>query len=479
MIARLLQLQRDGGRARRPHGRRGEGLGSKLLVVEGGETVGDGPPELAEHAAELIRGARNRTLELEGRTVFAEVYGPPPRLFVYGAVDTAEALAAAAKLLGWRTIVADARAKFATRERMPSADELIVAWPEEAFAQVAPDHATAIVILTHDDKFDLPALELALATDAFYIGLIGGRRNQERKRERLREARRRRGGDRADLRPVRARPRRRLGSRDRALDPRRGAGGAERPRRRAARQLDAAHPRMSRTAVVTGAARGLGEAIARRLAADGDRVLLADLDVDGAARVAEEIGGEAVEHDVRSLESWERLLAAAGDVDVLVNNAARTEIRPFWEIDVDEWDDVLATNLRGTYLGIRVVGAQMRDRGAGRIVNLTSVAGQNSRAVTGVHYASSKAAIVALTRHAATELAGSGVTVNAVAPAAIDGPMVATVAPERLEAMLKTIPVGRLGRPEEVAAAVAYLASDAAGFVTGATLDVNGGMLMR
>ena len=188
MIARLLQLQREGGRGVVMTVLDGDRAGSKLLVLEGGETAGDGPSELAAHADELIRGARNRTLELEGRTVFAEVYGPPPRLFVYGAVDTAEALAAAAKLLGWRTVVADARAKFATRERMASADELIVAWPDEAFAQVAPDHATAIVILTHDDKFDLPALELALASDAFYVGLIGGRRNQERKRERLREA---------------------------------------------------------------------------------------------------------------------------------------------------------------------------------------------------------------------------------------------------------------------------------------------------
>ena len=188
MIERLLQLQRDGGRAVVFTVIEGDGLGSKLLVVEGGETTGNGPPELAAHADELLRGGRNRALELEGRKVFGEVYGPPPRLFVYGAVDTAEALAAAAKLLGWTTIVADARAKFATRERMPSADELVVAWPDEAFAQVAPDHATAVVVLTHDDKFDLPALELALASDAFYVGLIGGRRNQERKRERLLEA---------------------------------------------------------------------------------------------------------------------------------------------------------------------------------------------------------------------------------------------------------------------------------------------------
>ena len=188
MIRRLLELQRDGGRAVVLTVVAGESMGSKLLVLESGETSGDGPPELARHADELIRGARNRTVELEGRTVFAEVYGPPPRLFVYGAVDTAESLAAGARLLGWRTIVADARMRFATRERIPSADELLVSWPDEAFAAVAPDHATAIVILTHDDKFDLPALELALGSDAFYIGLIGGRRNQERKRERLREA---------------------------------------------------------------------------------------------------------------------------------------------------------------------------------------------------------------------------------------------------------------------------------------------------
>ena len=243
---------------------------------------------------------------------------------------------------------------------------------------------------------------------------------------------------------------------------------------------------MTRVAIVTGSARGLGEAIARRLHADGLGVALADVDCEGAERVAAELGAGAlaVTHDIRDVDSWDRLLQTTraelgDDVHVLVNNAARTVVRSFWEIDPDEWDDVLATNLRGTYLGCRVVGAYLRDRGSGRIVNLASVAGQAGRAVTGVHYATSKAAIVALTRHAATELAPRGVTVNAVAPAAIDGPMVASVPPERIEAMLKTIPVGRLGRPEEVAALVSFLASDDAGFTTGATYDVNGGMLMR
>ena len=184
LVGRLAALP-DGARAVLFTVLEGEGAGRKLLVVEGGETLGDAPAELAAHADEVLRGGRNRLLELDGARVFVEWYGPPPRLFVYGAVDTAEALCSSAKLLGWTTIVADARAKFATRERIPSADELVVAWPEEALAHVQPDHQTAVVVLTHDDKFDEPALLGALRTEAFYIGALGSRRNQERRRERL------------------------------------------------------------------------------------------------------------------------------------------------------------------------------------------------------------------------------------------------------------------------------------------------------
>ena len=167
----------------------GEPLGAHALVLEGGERHGDGvAEELLAQADTLIREHRNRILEAGDAKVFAEIYGPPPRLLVYGAVDTAEAMCAAAKLLGWRAIVADARAKFATSERIPSADEIVVAWPEEAIAEIAPDHATAVVVLTHDDKFDVPALKAALATEAFYVAALGSRRNQERRRERLLEA---------------------------------------------------------------------------------------------------------------------------------------------------------------------------------------------------------------------------------------------------------------------------------------------------
>jgi xanthine dehydrogenase accessory factor len=159
--------------------------GTESLVLDGDNDVAD----------ELIRSGHSKVVELHGRRLFADVFGPPPRLFVYGAVDTADALCAAARGIGWRTVVADARGRFATRERLPNANEIIVGWPEEALAQVAPDHTTAIVVLTHDDKFDIPLLVGALATDAYYIGALGSRRNQERRRERLLEA----GVDEAEL----------------------------------------------------------------------------------------------------------------------------------------------------------------------------------------------------------------------------------------------------------------------------------------
>ncbi len=152
--------------------------GSERLVPDGDNDVAD----------ELIRAGHSKVVELHGRRLFADVFGPPPRLLVYGAVDTADALCAAARNIGWRTIVADARSRFATRERLPHADEIIVAWPEETLAQVQPDHATAIVVLTHDDKFDLPMLTGALASEAFYVGALGSRRNQERRRGLLLEA---------------------------------------------------------------------------------------------------------------------------------------------------------------------------------------------------------------------------------------------------------------------------------------------------
>ena len=134
----------------------GEGVGERWLAAEGEPT--EAPAELAAEVGALLRSGRSAVLEHEGRRVFADVYEPPLRLVVIGAVDTAEALCAAAKQLGWRTIVADARAKFATRERIPSADELVVGWPEEVFDRVGPDYATAVVVLTHDDRFDIPAL---------------------------------------------------------------------------------------------------------------------------------------------------------------------------------------------------------------------------------------------------------------------------------------------------------------------------------
>ena len=247
-------------------------------------------------------------------------------------------------------------------------------------------------------------------------------------------------------------------------------------------------PEETPVAVVTGAAQGIGEAIAGRFVGDGYAVVYGDVTVEAAERAASaaDASGQravAVELDVRRLDSVQACLDAAverwGKVDVWVNNAARTLAAPFFEIDPKEWDDVLATNLRGTYFGCRVAGIHMSQRRSGRIVNLASVAGQWGRSLTGAHYAASKAGIVSVTRSAAMALAPFGVTANAIAPAAIEGPTAAAMPPDKLAAYVQEIPAGRLGNAQEVAALALFLASPAAAFTTGATYDVNGGILMR
>ncbi len=168
--ARLLEAVERSERATHAIAIRGARIGEQALLVEGGETIGD--PSLAD---------------LPEDELFVQRYGPPPRLVVVGAVDTAEALCATAKLIGWRTAVVDARGKFATTERLPSADEIVLEWPEEAFAQLRLDQDDAVVVLTHDEKFDVPALGAALVSEAFYVGALGSRRTQAKRLEKLRE----------------------------------------------------------------------------------------------------------------------------------------------------------------------------------------------------------------------------------------------------------------------------------------------------
>ena len=154
------------------------------LTVLTGERAG-------EHrllSGDEVEPGPSRVLELDGETVFAEVLGPPPRLIVVGGIDTAEELCRSAKALGWRTAVADPRPGLVTRERLPSPDELVVAWPAEALEQLAPGADTAVVVLTHEERLDVPALVSALASEAFYVGAIGSRRTQGKRRERLLEA---------------------------------------------------------------------------------------------------------------------------------------------------------------------------------------------------------------------------------------------------------------------------------------------------
>jgi len=240
-------------------------------------------------------------------------------------------------------------------------------------------------------------------------------------------------------------------------------------------------------AFVTGAGQGLGHAIALGLAQAGAHVVLTDITIglDAAADRVRVPGQDclALSLDVRDeaafTDTFAQALAYFGRVDVMVNNAARTPATSIWDITADEWDDVMAINLRGVFFGCRIAGRHMRERRAGRIINLASVAGQQASTATGAHYGASKAAILALTRSFAQELAPHGVTVNALAPAAIRSELLDAMDPDQQSRLAAGIPLGRFGLPQEVAAAAVYLASPLAAYTTGATLDLNGGRLMR
>ena len=240
-----------------------------------------------------------------------------------------------------------------------------------------------------------------------------------------------------------------------------------------------------KVAIVTGAGRGLGRGIALKLGREGAKVVVADVIEANAQSAAKEIadaGGKAiaVKADISSKAEVEALFAKAvaelGPIDILVNNAGINRDAALHKMTDEQWDKVIAVNLTGTFYCLRLAAQQMRERGYGRIVNVSSMSwlGNFGQA----NYAASKAGVVGLTKTAARELAKKGITVNAVCPGFIDTEMTRGVPPNVWEAMVGKIWTGRVGSPEDVGNVVAYLASDEASYVTGEVINVSGGMVL-
>ena len=242
-----------------------------------------------------------------------------------------------------------------------------------------------------------------------------------------------------------------------------------------------------KVAIVTGAGQGMGRAVAQRLAGGGARVVVNDINADSAERTAADIrasGGDAfpIQADVVTSFDVRRMvdgvLARYGDLHILVNNAGVLRPTPVIDIEEDEWDLVVNVNLKGTYLCSRAVLPAMQRTGWGRIVNFSSTAGKSVSTVGGAHYTAAKAGILGFTRHLSREVARYGITVNSVCPGLIDTEMVrSTLSDDRARAYAESFPISRLGEPQEVAELVAFLASDRAAYITGASLDINGGDL--
>jgi 3-oxoacyl-[acyl-carrier protein] reductase len=233
------------------------------------------------------------------------------------------------------------------------------------------------------------------------------------------------------------------------------------------------------TAIVTGAATGIGEAIARRLAAAGAMVAVADIDTTGAGEVAMSIGGFPLLVDVTDNTSVSRaiteVLEKTQRIDVLVNNAGVAgKAAPLWEQSDDDWDHIIRINLNSVFLCCRAVIGHMRDRGYGRIVNIASIAGKEGNPnMTG--YSATKAAVIGFTKSLAKEVATQGICVNAVTPAVIRTKILDQLTPEQVDYMTQRIPMRRTGKPEEIAAVVHFLASPDCSFVTGQCYDASGG----